>query len=150
MEKLNTEWLWARSLTYDLLKVCNQNDLNYRLNNKFGELWKQFRHIGRVQENYLNALITGKVVFSTGNCSYKNGASKEKLINYFEDLEVKHKQILDNVAPNILIDWNGEKVTLDIHLTRLISHETLHHGQLILIWKSLENKFPTSWEDWGE
>jgi hypothetical protein len=48
------------------------------------------------------------------------------------------------------IDWFGEATTMPIHVSRLMAHETLHHGQLILCWRALNKSFPESWGSWGE
>jgi uncharacterized damage-inducible protein DinB len=47
------------------------------------------------------------------------------------------------------IDWFGEKWGLDQHLQALIEHEILHHGQLVVYLRTLDLKFPQSWEIWG-
>ena len=49
-----------------------------------------------------------------------------------------------------VIDWFGEGVSVLLHLTRLLNHETLHHGQLILNWRVIGREFPKSWNSWGE
>lgn len=147
---INSEFHWARGLTQDLLKNCTESDLNSRLRPEFGPLWKQFRHIGRVHENYLHAMNTGKIEFGFKNCSYSGGASKEALLAYFDQLTYRHNLELAKSSSDLTIDWFGDVTTKPIHVSRLIAHETLHHGQLILCWRALNNSFPKSWSSWGE
>ncbi len=148
-DDFHSEWRWARGLTVELLDACSDADLSFQLNDSCGALWKQFRHIGRVHENYLSALNTQTVVFDTAG-SYTGGKSKLNLLSYFEMLQTRHQAVLEGADPNIAIDWFGESASLEIHLTRLLSHETLHHGQLILYWRTLGNDFPKNWNSWGE
>jgi hypothetical protein len=147
---INSEFHWARGLTQDLLKSCTESDLHSRLRPEFGPLWKQFRHIGRVHENYLHAMHTGKIEFGFRNCSYSGGASKEALLGYFDQLSHHHNCELMKTPASMTIDWFGEATTMPIHVSRLMAHETLHHGQLILCWRALNKSFPESWGSWGE
>jgi uncharacterized damage-inducible protein DinB len=144
------EFNWARGLTIDLLQNCTERELSFQLCPEFGPLWKQFRHIGRVHENYLHALQSGKVEFGFQNCTYSGGASGEALLGYFDQLTYRHKLALEKVPSSLTIDWFGDATTLPIHVCRLIAHETLHHGQLILCWRALNKSFPKSWSSWGE
>ena len=60
MDALQKDWTFTRRLTVDLLDACSKGDLDFALNSHCGPLWKQFRHMGRVHENYLSALILGR------------------------------------------------------------------------------------------
>ena len=149
-KELHDEWLWARGLTVDLLRTASSDDLSYCLDERLGPLWKQFRHIARVQENYLQALESGRVAFTTDGCSYAGGNSKATLLDYYSELADRQKKLLSTVDAGLTIDWFGDSRSLSAHLLSLLTHETLHHGQLILYWKMLGNYFPESWSAWGE
>ena len=149
-EDIHGEWHWARGLTVDLLNACSDLDLEFQLTENSGELWKQFRHIGRVHENYLTSIEVGSAAFDTASGSYSAGNSKADLLSYFETLQAQHQTTMASVSTDTTIDWFGESVSLELHLTRLLAHETLHHGQLILYWRALGNEFPKSWGDWGQ
>ncbi|MEP3275665.1 MAG: DinB family protein [Stappiaceae bacterium] len=149
LNEIEAEWIWTRGLTRDLLGSCFPSDLTFALTEASGPLWKQFRHIGRVHENYLDALATRHVDFSVKGGSYDGSASKPALLSYFAALEDRHKSCLSKADPVKTIDWMGEPISLDNHLIRLLAHESLHHGQLILYWRALERDFPPSWQSWG-
>jgi hypothetical protein len=76
--EVQAEFSWARSLTLDLLQSCSPDDLQFRLAPGFGPLWKQFRHITRVHENYISALRCRRIEFSTHGCAYFGGCSKPR------------------------------------------------------------------------
>lgn len=146
---VRSEWRWARGLTLDLLRASSEDDLHFRLGPSCGALWKQFRHVGRVHENYLDGIETARVEFGVASCTYSGGPSRSDLLAYFERLLDRHESLLDESDPETTVDWFGDSASLGTHLLRLHAHETLHHGQLILYWRALENEFPESWADWG-
>ncbi len=150
MENMQAEWTFVRGLTMDLLNACTTDDLTFELSPQCGPLWKQFRHMGRVHEEYLTALRTGQVKFDPSSGSYNQGKSKPGLVNYFAKLHDLHAELFRGVGSEARISWFVQTISPEIHLVRLISHETLHHGQLILYWRALGKPFPKSWESWGE
>ncbi|MCB0355237.1 MAG: DinB family protein [Bdellovibrionales bacterium] len=144
------EWGWARSLTKDLLVACSEADLLATPLPTIGPLWKIFRHVFRVQENYLAGIETGVTSFGFEGTHYIGSPSKSELLALCENLGMRQNSLVSSSRSDILVHWEGEKVSREVHLVRLLSHETLHHGQLILIWKALGNPFPKSWSAWGE
>ena len=149
MSDLQEEWAHARCLTWDLLNVCTAEDLGFAPGPDGGSLWKQFRHVGRVHGDYLDGVRTGVMRFDSALGGYDGGASRDALCAYFDGLERRHRDTFAGPELSSHIDWFGDAVARDIHLVRLISHETLHHGQLILYWHALGRDFPKSWESWG-
>ena len=115
-----------------------------------GPPWKQFRHMGRMYANYLSALILGQVKFDTLGGSYDGKALKLALNDYFERFEKCHRDIFANMWSDQVVSWFGDDVRPIIHLSLLLAHETLYHGQLIQYWRALGHSFPKSWANWGE
>lgn len=136
-------------MTYDLLSSLTQEELLFQPGEAIGPLWKQFRHLGRVQENYIEALETRKVTFTTKGSSYQGGPDPKALTNYLKQLDREMLHKLDNLEDHAAIDWFGEAVAVDEHLKRLDEHEILHHGQFIVYCKLLGKTFPESWAAWG-
>ena len=112
-------------------------------------MWRQFRHIGGVHETYLAALGQGRIVFDMAARTYRGGASKAALSEYFDALALRHDAAFEAVESDLHVNWFGEPVSVPVHLVRLIGHETLHHGQFILHWRALGRSFPDSWQAWG-
>jgi hypothetical protein len=77
----------ARGLTCDLLRSLGDTDLLFSPGDRVGTLWKQFRRIGRVQENYLSAIDTGRVVFTCAGVTYSEGPSGQHLLGYLNRLD---------------------------------------------------------------
>ena len=150
LEDINAEWHWARNLTIELLNACSETDLMFELNDSSGVLWKQFRHIGRVHENYLTSIEAGTAQFDTASGTYTYGNSKTDLLNYFDILQTRHQATLKDLSTSTTVSWFGEQISMELHITRLLSHETLHHGQLIFYWRALGNEFTPEWESWGQ
>ena len=143
------EWQFARKLSVDLLKGLSESQLLYTPEPEMGVFWKQFRHIGRVEENYRQALFNFKIDFNERNSKYSGGASVEALVNYLSKQDELLASAVNSFDQARTIDWFGEKVDLETHLIRLISHETLHHGQWIIYAKASGINFPESWKAWG-
>lgn len=142
-------WTFSRSLTLDLLEEMTESDLLFLPGPQLGAFWKQFRHVGRVQECYIDALSTGKIDFSPEGKSYDQGPSKEWLQAYLKRLDDSLFALLDDIDWEAEMDWFGEKVKIFEHLMRLVTHETLHHGQWIVYMRLMNKPFPDSWIVWG-
>lgn len=149
MDKILEEWGYVRRLSLDYLKHLKPEQLLLSPAKNMGPMWKQFRHIARVQENYTDALRTGSINFATDTNLYRGGCDHGELVLYLEDCDKKMLSAFESFNSDKFIDWFGENVAVDTHLVRLISHETLHHGQWILFGKSLDVTFPSSWDAWG-
>jgi uncharacterized damage-inducible protein DinB len=155
-------WAFDRLLSRDLILALTEEQLLWTPGERLGPFWKQFRHLGRVQENYMAALDTGVVNFSPVGATGErylnrddNGAprptnpDKRALLDYLEDLD---RHLIKRLASGVLpekIDWFGEPVGPVEHLFRMLSHETLHHGQWIVYCQILGLPFPESWHVWG-
>lgn len=151
-EKLSrflNQWRFDRSMTLDLLRSLSDEELGWSPGAEVGPFWKQFRHIGRVQENYMEALDTGSVTFSPRG-SYNGTANGAALVAYLESLDKQLEQQLAETDENKLIDWFGEeKITAFDHMLRMMGHETLHHGEWIVCCRLMKKTFPKSWSIWG-
>ncbi len=149
LSKFISNWTFTRSLSLDLLRSLGDDQLDWSPGPGVGTFAKQFRHIGRVQENYMAALDTGVIQFSTANTSYGGGSDIDALCNYLAQLDNRLRARLETIDDGMTIDWFGEQVSLWEHLARMDSHETLHHGQWIVYCQLLGKPFPPSWSVWG-
>jgi DinB superfamily len=144
------QWRFARGLTRDLLLSLEEIDLSFSPGEGIGPLWKQFRHVGRVQENYQRALATGRIEFSFEGTSYGGGASRKNLLTYLDRLDAELNESLRALGSDPrLIEWPGENVDWFEHLSRMVHHEILHHGMFIFCAKVQGQPMPKSWQAWG-
>lgn len=142
-------WSFTRGLTLDLLEEMSESDLLFLPGQQLGAFWKQFRHVGRVQECYIDALSTGNIDFSPEGKSYDHGPSKEWLKAYLKRLDENLFELSQTVEWTAQMDWFGEKVNIFDHLMRMVMHETLHHGQWVVYVRLMNKPFPESWGVWG-
>lgn len=87
-------------------------------------------------------------IFSPDGCTYAGEITKAALLEYLKRLDDELLSSLHSSPPSI--SWFGEKWSVQKHLQTMISHEILHHGQLILYARVAEVTLPQSWEAWGE
>jgi uncharacterized damage-inducible protein DinB len=142
-------WSCTRGLTCDLLAEMTEADLLFLPGPQLGAFWKQFRHVGRVQECYIDALSTGHVDYSPEGKSYDHGPSKVWLQSYLARLDEKLFELVEDVDWLAEVDWFGAKVRIFDHMMRMVTHETLHHGQWVVYVRLMNKPFPDSWAVWG-
>ena len=144
-----SQWKFLRGLTQDLVESISQEELVITPHASVGPWWKQFRHVARVQENYLNAIETGTVKFGFEGATYQSRESKSELQNYIQRMDARLHALLQTEMRNTEINWFGKKLAVAKHLLNLADHELLHHGQWILYARILGKKMPPSWKVWG-
>lgn len=149
LDIFKSEWAFTRGLTLDLLDSLTDADLSEAPGLDLGPFWKQFRHVGRLQECYQEALSTKEVRFDYENKRYRGGCSKGTLKNYLQELDGELSKAIEQMDRNMTIGWDGKEVGVFQHLMRMASHEILHHGQWILYDRLMEKKLPLSWKAWG-
>lgn len=148
-QAFSSAWTFTRGLILDLLNEMSDSELLFLPGPQLGAFWKQFRHVGRVQECYMHALSTGNMDFSPEGKSYDHGPSKRWLVDYLDRLDSSLFEMLPDLDWSCQMDWFGEKVRIFEHLMRLVTHETLHHGQWIVYLRLMNKTFPDSWAVWG-
>ena len=144
-----SEWNLTRKLTLELLDSLPDAELSKPPGRDLGPFWKQFRHVGRLQECYVEALTTKAISFDYANKRYKGGCSKDALKTYLHELDRELLPVIEQMDWKMAINWDAENVGVLQHLMRMASHEILHHGQWILYARLLGIKLPPSWKAWG-
>lgn len=144
-----SEWVFARGLTRDLLGALAPDELLWTPGQGIGPLWKHFRHLGRVQQNYLLGLDAGVMAFPIPENRYRAGPDRSGLLTYLDELDVELEHRLGQLDWSRTVAWpEGDFVTGGQHLLRLVSHETLHHGIWIACCRLLGKRLPASWAAW--
>lgn len=146
-----TEWKFARGLSLDLLESLCDDDMAYSPGFGLGPFWKQFRHVARVQKDYADALVTGKIefgrsrVFAPGDFGVTVSGCKDSLRRCDEEM----LSVLSSTGQEAIVSWFGDDVGSYEHMWRLVGHETFHHGQWVIYMRGLGKPFPQSWSAWG-
>jgi uncharacterized damage-inducible protein DinB len=149
LELFKNEWKFTRGLTLELLDSLTDADLSDTPGSSLGPFWKQFRHVGRLQECYMEALNTKKIKFDYRNKRYRGGCSKNALRAYLRALDRELVQAIGGVDWNLTIEWESERISVFHHLMRMLAHETLHHGQWILYACLKGKQMPAGWKVLG-
>jgi uncharacterized damage-inducible protein DinB len=149
LDSFASEWNFTRRLTLELLESLPDAELGETPGRGFGAFWKQFRHVSRIQECYLDALRSGRIKFDYENKRYRGGCSRDSLKAYLQELDRDLLRAPEELDWHRTIDWDGKSVNVFQHLMRMLSHETLHHGQWIFYARLMEKKMPPGWKAWG-
>ncbi|HSX17572.1 MAG TPA: DinB family protein [Patescibacteria group bacterium] len=156
MQQTNDEavgdWKFARSETMELLDALSDEDLAFvPEGEKWQPLYYQFACMARTQLVYAQALKTGSMDFAAfGDPSLPSKFEQntgEALRKLFAKSSAAWADAIADSAPNV--QWPGHRASVSGHIYRLISHERLHHGQLIsyftLAGIDLPPKFKANW-----
>lgn len=143
-------WQFTRSLTYDFLKVIEDQDLLYSPQLEFGTLGKQVRHLGDVQECYVRALENGVADFSKKRMDLSMETSRSRLEEHLRQQDnylygTLSKYDADPVKGEI--KWPTTKLSVLEHLFLLPQHEAIHQGQWSLAARQHGIDLPKSWVD---
>lgn len=149
VDLFKSEWTFTRGLTLELLDSLTDAELGNAPGPGLGPFWKQFRHVGRLQECYLEALNTKRIRFDYGNKRYQGGCSKGALKAYLQELDRELLHATEKLDWNLSVDWEGKPVSVLQHLMRMVAHETLHHGQWIFYARLMGKKLTPGWKAWG-
>jgi len=130
------DWDYTRSNTLKFIESIPNNKLDFSPNKNFGSLGRQLRHLADVQGCYIKALDTRKVTFQNKKKDYSLENDKQKLINYFNDLDKEMKNKLKRLKEKDLlkkVDWkevgNPNMISM---LNYMKEHEIYHQGILQL------------------
>ena len=147
---------FCQDLAMDILKMLNDEQLDFTVGKNMGTLGEQFRHMARVRLQYAEAIENKKVEATKETIDPSIAKSKARLIELWEKVNQIIPQILQKMSAeeleNLKIDWKHWGVdSMDIysHLQALIDHENLHNGQIIIYIRTQGLKFPESWKAWG-
>jgi hypothetical protein len=137
-----------RAMTAELLATLDEESLGFTPGAGMGPMWQQFRHLGRVEDNYVTGIATGRLEFGPPR-RRAAGTTGSALAGYLRDLDEDLRAAIDGAGPDRTIAWPGERVDLVEHVGRLVNHELLHHGELVVYVRLLGRPFPHSWRVWG-
>lgn len=126
-------WAFARSETEELLHCLADDQLGFTPEgDKWQPLYYQFACMIRTQLVYAKALREGKMNFAYFD---DNSLPDKHALLTKQDLlramDVAAQEWKAAIATGNSVDWQGKSVSTGGHVYRLVSHERLHHGQLI-------------------
>ncbi len=150
-------WNFTRSETLAILNSLSDSELSFKPE---GEKWQplfwEFGCIGRTQMVYTEAVISGEMDFSLFSSPSLPDKSefkdKPSLLAFLKESDRKWIEVIRSKREEeeYKIAWPGFNQPLITHITSLISHERLHHGQFISYFTMAGFTLPKSFkENWA-
>lgn len=149
-------WNFVRSETINILDSLDDEKLKYKPEgDKWQPLYWEFGCIGRTQIVYANGIKTGTMDFSLFHSdkipSKDANKKKEDIRKFLEECDKKWTDAIRERRreEDFLVKWPGFNQPLPVHISSLISHERLHHGQFISYFTfagfELPHEFKMNW-----
>jgi uncharacterized damage-inducible protein DinB len=135
-------------MTTELLATLDEDSLAFTPGPTMGPLWQQFRHLGRIEDNYVAAIATGRIEFGVPR-RISTGTTATALAEYLRDVDADLRAAVASAGPGATIEWSGRSLDLAEHVARLVTHEVLHQGELVVYVRLLGRPFPRSWRIWS-
>ncbi len=147
-------WKFHRGLAIDILRSLTDEQLKLTVGKNMGTLGQQFRHIAKIELEYLDAIKSKKIDTKPGRLDKSVAESKEGLLKIFDNTEKEFTKILNSIEDpeNYMIDWTHwsmDQMNLIDHMQALADHNNLHNGEIIVYARTHDIPFPQSWEPWG-
>ncbi len=147
-------WKFHRGLALDILKSIDDDQLNLTVGKNMGTLGQQFRHIAKIELEYIDAIKNKRVAPVSGRLDKSLSNSKEELLNVFGQNRKELTELLNSIQDpeSYMIDWTHwdvKEMNLIDHIQALADHNNLHNGEIIVYVKTHDIPFPKSWEPWG-
>ena len=148
-------WKFHRGLALDILKSLNDEQLKLTVGKNMGTLGQQFRHIAKIELEYLDAIKSKKIDPKPDRLDKSLSESRDALLEVFSKTEQELAELLNSIdqdPENYIIDWTHwdiKEMNLIDHIKALADHNNLHNGEIIVYAKTNNIPFPKSWEPWG-
>lgn len=151
------QWNFVRSETLDILDSLDDQKLLYQPtgSDKWQPLYYQFACIARTQMVYAKAIKEGEMDFNWFESDEFPNKHQVKTKSELKELLVKADKMWSAAIVDqrrneeFQVAWPGFKQSLPNHIVSLISHERIHHGELIsyltLGGFDLPKKFKQNW-----
>ncbi len=155
IQKQIEDWKFIQSLPLDVLNILTDDQLSFTVGKNMGALGEQFRHMARVRFQYVEGIENKRITDVIEKIDPAIAKSKEQLVELWDKANQKLLTVLNKINQDdgsLKIDWKHwgmDSMNLEDHLNVLMDHETLHSGQIIVYIRTMDLKFPKSWEAWG-
>lgn len=136
------DWAYLRNNTQEYLKSVPDDRLTFSSHPEWGSIGRHLRHMGDVQECYLNALDTGKLSFKAKRKDRSMESNKQKLAAYFRELDEKLEKKINTMGEQDFlkpVEWKEfDNPTVEATLTYMKEHEVFHQG-ILQVYAKLAN-----------
>ncbi|MCL2753360.1 MAG: DinB family protein [Defluviitaleaceae bacterium] len=129
LSELIGAWQYTRGLTLTFAQELSDSDLDKPLPRKnLNTIRLQIEEMAMIQEDYINALATKAINFSTAPLK---DTSTQGLIKKLTALDAMLEKNLESFDGTENIDWFGEAMNIHAHIAAMIGHENMHIGQIV-------------------
>jgi len=143
LKALLADWSEARSITLEFINKLSDASLETKLpRKKLNTIKLQAEELTIFQEDIVESLAT-KVVDFGDEYLYEN-MSKQAIIEKMAELDVKLVKSLDIMDGTEIIDYYGEQRNVHQVISMMISHESMHIGQIIAFCYATGIEIPKS------
>ncbi len=138
------DWQNVRNLTKSFIKNLGDTELDKELpRNNLNTIRKQCEELLEVQACYIKALDSGVIKFDGyQDQTLKGNTSRKNLLKNCNELDSLLINKMKQIQENKTIDWFGEEKTIYYHLSAMISHESMHIGQIVAFCYSTDIQIP--------
>ena len=138
------EWKYVRGLTKILIEKLSDDDLDKGLpRNNLNTIRKQCEELLEVQLCYVKALDEGVIKFDGYSDEKLSGnTSKNELLKRCDELDSLLVNKIGELEGNETINWFVEEKIIYYHLSAMISHESMHVGQIVAFCYSTNIEIP--------
>jgi len=134
LESLLEMWKLNRSFTQDILKEVSPELLKKDLPRPgLNTILKHIEEMLSVEECYVQAMSTGVMDWSNfpDTFSFLGTSDPSELLRKMDAAADRLTSIVLKGEYQKFVKWEDESMSIEIHMTNLITHEILHHGQFI-------------------
>lgn len=127
------EWEYIRGLTTCFIENLSDAELDTKLPRKnLNTIRKHCEELIEVQKSYVKALDTGTIEFDGYSDEELPGVtSKEELLRQCNELDELLISKVAALTGDEEINWFGVKKSIYYHIVAMISHESMHIGQMV-------------------
>ena len=127
------EWQYGRNIIRWFIEELDDSDLDKELpRENLNTIRKQCEELLEVQACYVEGIETGVIEFGDYKDETMPGnTSDQKLLERCEKLDSQLESKLEEIEGDVTVEWFGQDKTIHYHLSAMISHESMHIGQIV-------------------
>lgn len=148
------QWNFTRNETLEILKTLDDRKLSFKPDGpNWQDLAFQFGCMAKTQAVYAKAISEGRMDYSWFRDddfpTRDTLKTKAELLEYLEKANKIWTEAIRSKRndEDFQISWPGFNLNLPAHISTLMSHERIHHGQIISYFTLAGFEFPSGFKD---
>jgi hypothetical protein len=153
IEGFARSWTYVRDMTTAFIQAVPERCWEIRLNERYGPLNKQFRHMVGIYGAYLFALKTGSLDMAQKHRLYSGSLRRDDILAALNQRDGELRELLKDPklrTPKYSVDFWGTSMSFNEFTHVMLQHEALHHGIWTGYAAAADFALPESWQnDWS-